>query len=260
MLTWHPVESRNYSPTTNRNSPFVSEKAGPNPLFDAEPGRRRIRSFVLREGRLTPAQQRAINEYWPLFGVENAHTRLDLDALFQRSAPRVMEIGFGDGDALLHAARTTPETDFLGVEVHRPGVGALLANLDRHEVTNVRVLCADANQVLNERISSGALAGVRLFFPDPWPKKRHHKRRIVQPEWVKRTARALAPGGVLHMATDWEPYAEHMLETARACDQLKNLASDNTYCERPEWRPLTKFERRGQRLGHGVWDLLFERV
>lgn len=260
MLTRHPVESRKYSPIMNCSSPFVSEKAGPNPLFDAEPGRRRVRSFVLREGRLTPAQERAITDLWPRYGVANAHDILDLDSLFGRSSERVMEIGFGDGEALLHAARNAPETDFIGVEVHRPGVGALLANLERHDLTNVRVVCADANQVLAERLPPGSLDGIRLFFPDPWPKKRHHKRRIVQPEWVKRGTRALKFGGILHMATDWQPYAEHMLTVAMDCAELTNLATDGAYCERPAWRPLTKFERRGQRLGHGVWDLLFERV
>ncbi|MEM9301209.1 MAG: tRNA (guanosine(46)-N7)-methyltransferase TrmB [Pseudomonadota bacterium] len=238
----------------------MKQAPGPNPLFDAEPGVRKVRSFVLREGRLTPAQQRALGELWPRFGIDNAHTPIDLAATFGRDAPVIVEIGFGSGDTLAHMAREAPETNFVGIEVHRPGIGHLLNLLQEQSIDNVRVICADAVQVLTERIADSELAGLRLYFPDPWPKKRHHKRRIVQPPWVDLVARRLRPGGVLHMATDWIPYAEHMLEVASAEPLLENIASDGTWVDRPSWRPETRFEHRGEALGHGVRDLMFRRT
>lgn len=238
----------------------MKDNRGPDPLFDAVPGRRRVRSFVLREGRLTPGQERALESLWPVYGIANAASLLDFEALFGRRAPVTLEIGFGDGAALAAAALQQPEQDFIGIEVHRPGVGSLLQRLKADDIANVRILCADAVPALEQRIPDSSLAGLRLFFPDPWPKKRHHKRRIVQPPFVTQVRRKLAPGGVFHMATDWEDYAEHMLTVAEADPGLVNRAGPQHYAQRPDWRPRTRFEQRGRRLGHGVWDLMFERV
>jgi tRNA (guanine-N7-)-methyltransferase len=221
---------------------------------------RTIRSFVRREGRLTTGQQRAMDELWPLFGVANGDTPLDLDRLFARAAPKVLEIGFGMGGSLAEMAAAHPEWDFLGIEVHRPGVGTLLRKIEELELRNVRILCDDAVQVLKTRIADTSLDRVQLFFPDPWHKTRHHKRRIVQPEFAALIAQKLKPGGVFHLATDWEDYAKHMLAVLSASPDFRNLAGEGNYAPRPESRPLTKFEQRGQRLGHGVWDLLFERT
>ncbi len=221
---------------------------------------RRIRSFVRREGRLTSGQQRALDALWPRFGLEADGTPLDLDAAFGRHAARVLEIGFGNGESLAEMAAGAPYTDFIGIEVHRPGVGHLLMRIEAQGLTNVRVMCADAVEVLEHQIPDGTLARVQLFFPDPWHKRRHHKRRIVQPGFVALLARKLAHGGHLHFATDWQNYAEHMLEVLKASPDLGNAAPPGEdYCPRPPYRPLTKFEARGQRLGHGVWDLIFER-
>lgn len=218
---------------------------------------RAIRSFVIRTGRITPAQERALAELWPRFGVEYAPAPLDLDALYGRAAPRTLEIGFGNGEHLLGQARAHPERDFLGVEVHRPGVGRLLLGLAEHGLTNVRVICHDAVEVLARQLPPHAFAAILILFPDPWPKKRHHKRRLIQPDFAALLASRLAPGGVLHLATDWEPYAEHMLEVLRGVPGLVNLAPDGGYAPRPSWRAPTRFERRGERLGHAVRDLAF---
>jgi tRNA (guanine-N7-)-methyltransferase len=214
---------------------------------------------VKREGRLTPAQKRALDELWPRFGVVNAETPLDLPTLFGRAAPVVLEIGFGNGEALAAMAEARPENDFLGIEVHRPGVGHLLNLLAARSITNVRVVIADAKEVLTARIPDASLAAVHLFFPDPWPKKRHHKRRLVQPEFAQLVRRKLMPGGVLHLATDWQEYAQWMMTTLTGAEGFGNVSGEGCYAERGE-RPLTKFERRGERLGHGVWDLRFRRV
>ena len=223
---------------------------------DARHGR--IRSFVRREGRLTAGQQRALDELWTRYG-QPFDEDFDPAAVFGRSAPLTLEIGFGNGASLATMAANEPTADFIGIEVHRPGVGHLLIRLDEQELGNVRVFCHDAVEVLEQRISDASLDRVLLFFPDPWPKRKHHKRRIVQPDFVARIARKLKPGGLFHMATDWEHYAAHMLRIMQATPEFSNCDSDGGYVEQPAWRPATKFEQRGQRLGHAVHDLLFRR-
>ncbi|MDH3871020.1 MAG: tRNA (guanosine(46)-N7)-methyltransferase TrmB [Gammaproteobacteria bacterium] len=224
-----------------------------------QPHNREIRSFVRREGRITRSQQRALDELWPRYGLE-ASQHLDLDRLFGRRAARTLEIGFGNGASLAAMAEQEPDTDFIGIEVHRPGVGHLLLELERRGLENVRIICDDAVQVLKHCLPDATLDRVLLFFPDPWPKKRHHKRRIVQPAFIELLARKLKTGGTLHMATDWEDYAEHMLAVMEKAQGFRNCAGQGHFSPRPSYRPVTKFERRGQRLGHGVWDLLFERI
>jgi tRNA (guanine-N7-)-methyltransferase len=231
-----------------------------SPEFD-ENGRamRRIRSFVRRQGRLTNGQQLALDNYWPVMGVEFSAQPLVIDELFGRSAPTVLEIGFGMGTSLVTMAQQCPEQNFLGIEVHLPGVGACLASASECGVENLRVMCHDAVEVLQTIIPDNSLDMVQLFFPDPWHKARHNKRRIVQVPFVELVASKLKLGGVFHMATDWQPYAEHMLEVMNSVPAYRNLSADNQYVPRPASRPVTKFEMRGQRLGHGVWDLMFER-
>lgn len=231
------------------------------PEFD-ENGRplRRIRSFVRRQGRLTKGQQLALDNYWPEMGVEFQQEPLDMVALFGREAPVVLEIGFGMGTSLVTMAQNNPHQNFLGLEVHAPGVGACLASAKEAGVENLRVMCHDAVEVLQQMIPDNSLRMVQLFFPDPWHKARHNKRRIVQVPFAELVMRKLKLGGVFHMATDWEDYATHMLEIMSSVDGYKNLSESHDYVPRPETRPLTKFEQRGQRLGHGVWDLMFERV
>ncbi len=220
---------------------------------------RAVRSFVRRQGRITIAQERALTELWPRFGVEPGEEVLDLDSLFGRTAPRVLEIGFGDGANLAALAERHPDTDYLGIEVHRPGVGRLLMQVGEKGLTNVRVMCTDAVEVLTRQIPDDALDAVLLFFPDPWHKTRHHKRRIVQPAFAELVRRKLKIGGRFHMATDWENYAGHMLEVMRGAPGYRNLSTSDDFVPRPDYRVLTKFERRGHRLGHGVWDLMFTR-
>ncbi len=219
---------------------------------------RSIRSFVLRQGRLTPAQQRAVETLLPQYGIPYAQAMLDLDAAFGRQAPKVLEIGFGMGGATAQIAHANPGQDYLGVEVHTPGVGNLLKLVQDQGLSNVRVIQHDAVEVLRHMISDASLDGVHIFFPDPWPKKRHHKRRLLQAEFLALLCTKLKPGGYLHFATDWEEYAQWALEVLRAETRLANTAKD--YAPRPEYRPLTKFEQRGLNLGHGVWDLIFRRV
>jgi len=232
-----------------------------SPEFD-ENGRamRRIRSFVRRQGRLTKGQQQALDTLWPVMGVEYQPEPIDLVTLFGREAPVVLEIGFGMGASLVSMAASNPQQNFLGIEVHSPGVGACLAAAEEAGVTNLRVMCHDAVEVLENMIPDNSLRLVQLFFPDPWHKARHNKRRIVQVPFAEKVLRKLKLGGVFHMATDWEAYADHMLEVMASIDGYKNLSETGNWVERPESRPLTKFEQRGQRLGHGVWDLMFERV
>ncbi|MGM3161451.1 tRNA (guanosine(46)-N7)-methyltransferase TrmB [Dickeya undicola] len=231
-----------------------------SPEFD-EDGRplRRIRSFVRRQGRLTKGQQQALDDFWPVMGVEYQNEALDFAQLFGRDAPVVLEIGFGMGASLVTMAQQHPEQNFIGIEVHVPGVGACLGAAQEAGVDNLRVMCHDAVEVLERMIPDGSLAMVQLFFPDPWHKARHNKRRIVQVPFAELVRSKLAVGGVFHMATDWEPYAQHMLEVMGSLAGYRNLSEHNDYVPRPASRPLTKFEARGQRLGHGVWDLMFER-
>ncbi|MCC1496222.1 tRNA (guanosine(46)-N7)-methyltransferase TrmB [Alcanivorax sp. 1008] len=220
---------------------------------------RKVRSFVLREGRLTAGQQKALDSLWPRFGLERSGGVLDAPGVFGRDAPRVLEVGYGMGHSLVQMATAEPDKDFIGIEVHRPGVGALLMAIEEAGVTNLRSYCDDAVDILEECIADASLARVQLYFPDPWHKKKHHKRRIVQSPWVQLVQRKLKPGGLLHMATDWQDYAGHMLVIMQAQTGWQNLAGDQNFAARPDWRPETKFERRGARLGHGVWDLLYQK-
>lgn len=220
---------------------------------------RRIRSFVLREGRLTKGQQHALDHFWSDYGLQYQASAYDLNKVFGRDNPRVLEIGFGMGQSLVQMAAEAPDKDFIGIEVHRPGVGACLATAQAKALTNIKLFQHDAVEILEHSIADNSLDTVQLFFPDPWHKKRHHKRRIVQPEFVKLVQRKLKPGGVFHMATDWQNYAEHMLDVMQNMAGFKNMSATNDYVERPEHRPLTKFEQRGQRLGHGVWDLMYQK-
>ena len=223
----------------------------------APPGHRPVRSFVLRAGRLTTGQQRALDELWPLYGIEEGDDQLNLAELFGNDHPVILEIGFGNGEATWQMASRQPGDNFLGVEVHKPGVGHLLLKIEEHGLDNLRIASEDAVDLLGSRIADQSLGGVRIYFPDPWPKKRHHKRRIVQPGFVALLARKMMPGGILHLATDWEPYAEHMLEVMQDSPAFENLSPGGGSCPRPEWRPETKYEKRGERLGHGVYDLVF---
>lgn len=221
---------------------------------------RTIKSFVLRQGRLTKGQEQAMETLWPCFGIEAADTPLDFTQLFGRTAPVTLEIGFGNGESLAQMAAAAPEQDFIGIEVHTPGVGHLLKVVGEKGLQNVRVMNTDAVDILQKRIPAESLDRVQLFFPDPWHKKKHHKRRIVQPDFVKLIASRLRTGGVFHLATDWENYAEHMAEVMANSADFRNLATDTLYSPRPDERPLTKFENRGLKLGHGVWDLLYQKV
>jgi tRNA (guanine-N7-)-methyltransferase len=218
--------------------------------------KRPIRSFVLRQGRLTPAQERAIETGMPLFGIAYARQLLDLDEIFGRAdSLKILEIGFGMGETTAYIAEHHPEWDILGIEVHTPGVGSLLKQVSERGLTNVRVIQHDAVEVLTDMVGDGSLDGVHIFFPDPWPKKRHHKRRLIQQDFVKLLCRKLKMGAYLHVATDWQEYAEWILEILRAQPWLGNTATG--YAAKPDYRPLTKFETRGLKLGHGVWDILF---
>jgi len=224
-----------------------------------EPLHRPIRSFVMRTGRMTTGQARALEDLWPRYGVEYSPAPLDLDALFGRHAPRSLEIGFGNGEHLASLAAAHPERDYLGVEVHRPGVGHLLMLAATNNLTNLRASTHDAVEVLREQIAPGALDEVLVLFPDPWHKKRHNKRRLIQPPFVELIASRLAPGGMLKLATDWEEYALQMLDVMRGNPQFTNLSPGGDWMPRPEERAPTRFEKRGARLGHGVWDLAFRR-
>lgn len=220
---------------------------------------RTVRSFVLRQGRLTRGQEQAIESVWPVYGIERGETSLEMEGLFGRVAPITLEIGFGDGVSLEEMAKNAPEKDFIGIEVHRPGVGRLLHLINEQGLSNVRVMDDDAVEIIKNRIPESSLSRVQLFFPDPWHKKRHNKRRIVQPDFVSLIASRLKADGVFHLATDWEPYAEHMAEVMEASDEFVSL-SKTPFSPKPDERPVTKFERRGLKLGHGVWDLLYKKV
>lgn len=216
-----------------------------------------IRSFVLRQGRVSSAQQRYYDEGMPRWSIPYGPDALDLTATFGRDAPKILEIGFGMGETTAAIAAANPGKDYLGIEVHTPGVGALLKQIAEGELTNLRLMQHDAVEVVNHMIPLGSLAGIHVFFPDPWPKKRHHKRRLIQPAFVHLLSQRLAPGGYFHCATDWEEYAQQMLEVLSGESLLENTAAG--FAPRPEYRPLTKFEQRGLRLGHGVWDVVFQR-
>lgn len=221
---------------------------------------RTVRSFVRREGRLTPSQERALEQLWPRYSLGQSDSTLDLDKLFGRKAPKVLEIGFGNGSSLAEMATKQADHDFIGVEVHRPGVGQLLNSIEQLGLENLRVECTDAVELLKQRFPTDSLDRVQIYFPDPWHKKRHHKRRIIQPDFVKLLADRIKPGGYLHLATDWQHYAEHMLEDISGNNDFINCSTNGEgFIDRPDYRPLTKFEQRGHRLGHGVWDLLFKR-
>jgi tRNA (guanine-N7-)-methyltransferase len=221
--------------------------------------RRGIKSFVVRAGRATAAQQRALEQLWPKYGVEYTDALLDLDSVFARRAPRMIEIGFGTGDALFAFAQSHPEIDCLGIEVHPPGVGRLLHDIDVAALNNVRVSMHDAVEVLSKQIPADSIDFIHIFFPDPWPKKRHHKRRLIQTSFADLLAGSLRSNGILRLATDWEPYALHMREVLDAHPAFINNAGSHGYVARNEERPLTRFEKRGQRLGHDVWDLEYRR-
>jgi tRNA (guanine-N7-)-methyltransferase len=219
----------------------------------------KIRSFIRRQGRITMAQQQALENYSDKYCLD---PRLDYDLkeVFQRNAPLCIEIGFGNGDSLAQIATANPDKDYIGIEVHRPGVGHLMLQLEQNGINNVRIYCHDAIEILEQRIVDNSLDAVHLFFPDPWPKKKHHKRRIVRPSFVELLIRKLKPGGYFHAATDWENYAIAMLNILSASPAMMNTSHSNEYCDRPDYRLLTKFEKRGISLGHSVWDLIFRKV
>ncbi len=237
-------------------------KAPEAKTFELKPEykKKSIRSYVIRAGRITEGQKNAFDRSWVEYGVSLFDGPFDACQAFGRTAPRVLEIGFGMGDSLLAMAQAEPDKDFIGIEVHPPGVGRLINNAHKLALPNLRVYMADAIDVLDDCIADDSIDRFQLFFPDPWHKKKHNKRRIVQPEFVQRMRKKLKIGGVFHMATDWHPYAEHMMEVMTTAEDYSNQAGEYFYSPRPSHRPITKFEKRGERLGHGVWDLLFERT
>lgn len=218
-----------------------------------------IRSFVERKGRISPLTAPIFEKMWPIYGLPLEPKKLDLELVFGRQAPTILEIGFGDGRSLLQMAMDNPQYNFIGIEVYKAGIIKLLAGVERLGLTNIRVFCADAIEVLNHCINEASLAKVLLFFPDPWPKARHHKRRIVQPNFVKLIHSKLQPEGIFHMATDWQEYALHMLKVMENEPHWTNTAGNSQFAARPATRPLTKFEQRGSRLGYDIWDLVFRK-
>jgi len=227
---------------------------------------RRIRSFVRREGRLTKGQQRGLDELFPVYGLAPAENEvLNFESIFGNDHPVHLEIGFGNGKTFTQMAASNPDINYVGIEVHRPGVGNALLQIEEQSLTNVRVSYEDAVEVLNRHIPDQSLSAVYIFFPDPWHKKRHHKRRIIQTGFVEQLKQKLQPGAILHYATDWEDYAHHMMDVMQQVEDFTNLAKDDSknehgFSERPDYRPITKFEQRGLRLGHGVWDLIFRKT
>ena len=219
---------------------------------------RTIRSFVKREGKMTKGQLNAIELLWPKYGVDLSRQSIALDSLFGRQATTILEIGFGNGLSLAEMAEKHPEQNYFGIEVHRPGVGSLLVQVKKRELKNVRVSYDDAVDVLEQQVANNSLDRIQIFFPDPWHKKRHHKRRLIQTDFLSVLVSKLKPNGVIHIATDWQNYAEHILETLSACSELKNTVAE--YAPKPDYRPNTKYEERGLKLGHGVWDILFAKV
>lgn len=226
---------------------------------DHNPGRRGIRSFVLRQGRATESQKRAFDLHWPAYGLELRGSPVDFGAVFPRTGELVLEIGFGNGEQLLFAAGNEPQRNFIGIEVHSPGVGRALNGIAQAGLDNVRLYKHDAVEVLERDVPDAALDEVRIYFPDPWHKKRHHKRRLVQPAFVGLLCRKLKPGGLLHLASDWREYVEHMWQVCDNEARLQAPGGPGSYVPRPDWRRMTHFEQRGLKLGHGVWDLLYRR-
>jgi len=218
----------------------------------------RIFSFVRRQGRITAAQKSALEKLWPKYGL-SSEVLLEPEKVFGREAPLVLEIGFGMGQSLAAMAQADSSKNYIGIEVHRPGVGSLLNALEEKALSHVKVYCADAVMILKECIPPESLSEILIYFPDPWPKKRHHKRRLIQPDFIKIILSCLKPGGILHCATDWKDYAEQMMAVLSGFPDLVNTSGEGVYADRPAWRPETKFEKRGQRLGHGIWDLVFQR-
>ena len=241
--------------------PFSSPgaKTPPKP-FTLTEGRREVRSFVLRQGRFTEAQQRAFDTQWPRFGLDYTGEPRDYDAVFGRSAPRVLEIGFGNGEQLLWSAQNEPDRDFIGIEVHKPGVGRLMNALAAHNIHNVRLYNHDAVDILERAFGAQSLDEVRIYFPDPWPKKRQQKRRLIQPDFIALLASRVKAGGRLCLATDWQEYADHMLATVDAATEWRNTSGHGHFCARPSNRIETHFEKRGARLGHASWDIVYERT
>jgi len=221
--------------------------------------KRTIKSFVLRQGRLSKSQQRAIDTLWPDFGIDMGEAQVDWEREFKQKAPLVLEIGFGMGQSLVQQAENEPDKNFIGIEVHKPGVGTCLKDIERLGLNNLKLMNGDAITALEHMIPDNSLLRVQLYFPDPWHKKKHNKRRIVNTKFVQVIGDKLVSEGCFHMATDWKPYAEHMLEVMQQAENFNNMSEDNDYCPAPEFRPTTKFETRGIKLGHGVWDLLYKK-
>jgi len=224
-----------------------------------QPPQREIKSFVLRQGRITKGQRQALDDHWSHYGREYDEGVFNPQEVFQRTAPLVVEIGFGNGDALLHIAKHQPDTDFVGIEVHRPGVGRLIAEAERENLDNLKVYCHDAVQVFKDCITDQSLQRVQIFFPDPWHKRKHHKRRLIQDSFVDMLLTKLVPEGTIHVATDWQDYAKYVIKVLNRQESLVNQSVDGDYCDRPDYRIETKFERRGIRKGHGVWDVIYKK-
>jgi tRNA (guanine-N7-)-methyltransferase len=220
---------------------------------------RKIRSYVRREGRFTPSQRLAFESLWPVYGIDKTTEQWNFEKLFGRQSDVFLELGFGDGRVLKTLAARHLENDYLGIEVHRPGVGRVMRELNEEGLMNVKLTAEDGMDVLQQNIAADSLAGLLIFFPDPWHKKKHHKRRMIQPEFSHMAATRIKPGGIFHLATDWEDYALQMLEVLSLEPLLENSGEENSFIERPDSRPLTKYEQRGLRLGHGVWDMVFRR-
>jgi len=236
-----------------------NDPQSPDPQI-INPKQQPIRSFVRRQGRMTAGQNRAMQTLWPVFGIPLQQSLVDWPKEFGREAPLVVEIGFGMGTSLIEQALAEPHLNFVGIEVHTPGVGSCLIDIEQSQIKNLRLINDDAIKALDWMFADNAMQRVQLYFPDPWHKKRHNKRRIVKTEFVETIHNKLTDGGLFHMATDWQPYAENMLEVMKEAKGFKNQAEDNRYVPRPDFRPVTKFEKRGQRLGHGIWDLIFEKI
>lgn len=229
-------------------------------MIRPEFNRRDIRSFVIRSGRITEAQEKAFEQYWPRYGLSLRAGAINCQQVFGNDHPVVLEIGYGMGDSLLAMAEAESDKNFIGIEVHPPGVGRLVNEAGKRQLCNLKTYCADAVDVLDSCLADHSLHRIQIYFPDPWHKKRHHKRRIVQPDFVRRLAQKLGPGGVLHLCTDWTPYAEYMLEVMAGESAFSNLSPEGPYSDKPAWRPDTKFEKRGVGLGHEVHDLLYRRI